>query len=79
MVGIWFAFKIFLIAICAGAVISVLIFVPLAIYIIPYALWVGHQNTKGLLLERKKDGFWKIVKHASITYRSWIRREKPSF
>lgn len=79
MVAIWFAFKIFLFAICAGAIISVLVFVPLSIYIIPYALWVGTQNTKGKYLERKKDGFWKIVRHATILYRSWIRREEPSF
>lgn len=79
MVGIWFAFKVFLFAICAGAVISVLIFVPLCIYIIPYCLWIGNEQTKGKHKDKKKEGVWRMVRNATILYRSWIRREKPSF
>ncbi|CAH8721350.1 hypothetical protein [Paenibacillus melissococcoides] len=79
MVGIAFAFKLLVFAICAGAVISILIFVPLTIYVIPYCLWVGNEQTMGRHQDKKKEGIRKTVKHATILYRSWIRREKPSF
>lgn len=79
MVAIWFAFKIFLFAICAGVVISLLVFIPLTIYVVPYLLWVGNENTMGRHTDKKKEGIWKSVKNASLLYKSWIRREKPSF
>lgn len=79
MIGLLFAFKIFVFAICAGAVISVLVLVPLFIYGIPYILWVGNENTKGKQLDKKKEGFWRTVKNATHLYGCWIRRKKPSF
>jgi len=78
MVGILFAIKIAIFALCAGAVISFIIFVPLAIYCIPYWLWLGSQNTKGRGLDRKKDKPFKAAKHATILYSHWIRGKKPS-
>lgn len=78
MVGILFAIKIVIFALCAGAVISFIIFVPLAIYCIPYCLWVGFQNNKGKCLDRKKEGVAKTAKHATILYSNWIRGKKPS-
>ncbi|WP_018750712.1 hypothetical protein [Paenibacillus sanguinis] len=79
MTAIWFMVQVLFFALCAGAIISVLIFVPLGIYIIPYALWMGNQHTLGRHLDKKDEKFWKIVKHATILYKSWIRRQKPSF
>ncbi|MEF2968360.1 hypothetical protein V3851_23705 [Paenibacillus sp. M1] len=79
MVGLWFAFKILLFALCAGAIIAVIIFVPLSIYIIPYSLWLGNQHTMGRYVEKKNDKFFKIVKSATKVYGSWIRGKKPSF
>lgn len=79
MTGIWFAFQILIFALCAGAIIAVLIFVPLAIYLIPYSLWLGYQNTGGKHLDKKKEGNWKAAKHATKLYASWITRKKPSF
>ncbi|BFH15175.1 hypothetical protein M5X00_20610 [Paenibacillus alvei] len=79
MTAIWFAFSVFLFAICAGVVISVLIFVPLFIYVIPYTLWVGSENEMGRHKDKKKEGVWRSARNATILYKSWIRREKPSF
>lgn len=79
MVGILFAFKVIIFALCAGAVISFIIFVPLTIYVIPYCLWVGHQHTIGKHKDKKKEGVLKTVKHATILYKSWILRKKPTF
>ncbi|MBU5312218.1 hypothetical protein KQI38_09280 [Tissierella carlieri] len=79
MVGILFAFKIIIFALCAGVVISILVFVPLTLYVIPYCLWIGHQQTMGKHKDKKKEGAFKTVKHATILYKSWITRKKPTF
>lgn len=79
MVGLWFAFKILIIGLCVGAIISVLVFVPLSIYIIPYALWMGNQHSLGRHLDKKQEKFWSIVRNATKLYASWISRKKPSF
>lgn len=79
MVAIIFAFKIIIFALSAGVVISVLVFVPLTLYVIPYALWVGHQQTIGKHKDKRKEGAFKAVKHATILYKSWILRKKPTF
>ncbi|WP_018752676.1 hypothetical protein [Paenibacillus sanguinis] len=79
MVGLLFAFKVLVFALCAGAIIAVLIFVPLAIYVTPYTLWVGFQNNAGKHLDKKKEKNWKAAKNATKLYASWITRKKPSF
>lgn len=79
MAGILFAIQIAIFALCLGAVISFIIFVPLAIYCIPYALWLGTQHTKGKYLDRKKEKVFATAKHATILYSYWIRGKKPTF
>lgn len=78
MVGILFAIKIAIFGLCLGAIISFIIFVPLAIYSIPYAFWLGRQNTLGKGLDRKTDNPFKTAKHATILYSHWIRGKKPT-
>jgi len=72
-------FYIVLFALGAGVVISVVIFVPLTIYVIPYCLWVGNQFTIGKHHDKKKESLFKTAKHATILYKSWISRKEPTF
>jgi len=72
-------FYVILFALGAGVVISVVIFVPLAIYLIPYWLWLGNQFTIGRHQDRKNDRVFKSAKHATILYKSWILRKEPTF
>lgn len=41
MTLIFVMLKVLVFALCAGAIVSVIVFVPLGLYVIPYALWVG--------------------------------------
>ncbi|MEF2965671.1 hypothetical protein V3851_07500 [Paenibacillus sp. M1] len=79
MGAIWFMFQVLIAALCIGAIIAFVYYIPLAIYIIPYTLWVGNENTKGKQLDKKKESNWKSAKNATKLYISWIRRKKPSF
>lgn len=79
MVGLLFALKLFIFAVCAAVVLAVLFYVPLAIYSIPYALWVGFQNNAGKHLDKKKEGVLRTARNATILYKSWILRKKPTF
>ena len=72
-------FYLILFSIGAGLLISILIFVPLTIYVIPYAFWLGIEHTKGKHEDKKKEKLSKSVKHATILYGSWISRKEPSF
>lgn len=69
----------FFYVLCFGVVLAILVYVPLAIYIIPYALWVGFQNQVGKHKDKKNEKFWRLVRNATILYISWIRRREPSF
>ena len=68
-------------ALCAGAVISILVFVPLFTYTIPYILWVGHQNTKGRHKDKSQNGesIFRNAKFATKLYKAWILRKTPTF
>lgn len=79
MIGLLFAFKLLVFALCAAAALAVLVYVPLAIYGIPYCLWVGFQNNAGKHLDKKKEGVLKTARNATILYKSWILRKKPTF
>lgn len=79
MIGILYILKLIVFIICAGVVLSVLFFVPLTIYVIPYCLWIGSQNLVGKHLDKKKEGVLKSTKHATILYKSWILRKEPVF
>ena len=73
--------KVLVFALCAGAAISVLILVPLGIYNIPYALWVGRENTMGRQKDKLKKGesIFYTAKCATKLYKAWITRQKPTF
>ena len=51
MVFFSFMLKILVFALCVGVGLAVLVFVPLTLYVIPYALWIGAQNTRGRHLD----------------------------
>lgn len=61
---------VLLFALCLGAILAVLVYVPLFIYAIPYCWWVGTQNIKGEMLDRKKEPFMQTVKNAHVYYKS---------
>jgi len=58
---------VLLFALCAGAVIAVLVYVPLFIYTIPYAWYCGEQEAKGYKVE--KVPFMQTVKDAKAYYK----------
>ncbi len=80
LVAILFVLKLVVFALCAGAAISIIVFVPLTIYAIPYCLWVGHQHTIGKHKDKmQKEGIFKTARNATILYKSWITRKEPTF
>lgn len=79
MVMITVMFKLAVFALCVGVVISLLTFVPLFIYTIPFYLWVGFQNNVGQQLERKNEHFFRSVKNATKLYKAWILKREPTF
>ena len=79
LVGILFALKLIVFALCAGAVISFLTFVVLTVYVFPYLMWVGSQNYIGKHKDKKKESVFRSTKNATILYKSWITRKEPTF
>ncbi len=79
MVAIFFAFKILIFALCLGAVLAVIIFIPLTIYVIPYCLWIGGKNCIGKYLETKNESPFRSVRNATRLYKAWITRTEPKF
>ena len=78
-VAIAFALKLSFFILCLGAILCVLFFVPLTLYVIPYELWVGFQNNAGRHLDKKKESLFQGFKNASHLYKCWILRKKPTF
>lgn len=72
------ALHVLIFALCAGVVVSILIFVPLGIYAIPYCLWVGNENGAGRQLDKKKEKFTQTIKNATKLYSAWIHKRKPT-
>jgi len=66
-------------SLCAGAAISVLIVVPLMIYVIPYSLWVGSQNVIGKQRDKKGEQFFRSVKNATRLYKAKLSGKEPIF
>jgi hypothetical protein len=79
MTLIWVILKVLVFALCAGAIISVLVFVPLTLYVIPYTLWVGSQNTKGKQLDKKKEPVFQAVRNATKLYKAKLTGHEPIF
>lgn len=66
-------------AVAIGIAISIIIYIPLAIYIVPYCLWVGNQNTKGKYLNLRNGSCFRMAHNATILYKSWILHKAPVF
>lgn len=74
------AFKIICLALALGFAVSIIIFVPLTIYIVPYLLWVGAQNTRGRYRELSDvSNCFRSARNATSLYKSWICRTTPVF
>ena len=74
-----FMLKILVFALCVGVGLAVLVFVPLTLYVIPYALWIGAQNTRGRHLDKKKESVFRAARNATKLYSAWIHRREPTF
>lgn len=72
-------FGILIAAIAIGIAVSIIVFVPLTIYIIPYCLWVGVQNNKGNYLNLQDRSCFRMARNATSLYRSWISHTAPVF
>lgn len=72
-------FRILVFALAMGFLVSIITFVPLTVYIIPFCLWVGFQNNKGQHKELKGGSVFHMARNASILYRSWIFHKTPVF
>lgn len=77
MTLIWVMLKVLVFALCAGAVISVLVFVPLFLYTLPYDLWIGVQNTKGKQLDKKKEPIFRAARNATKLYKAKLTGHEP--
>ena len=73
MVFFSFMLKILVFALCVGVGLAVLVFVPLTLYVIPYALWIGRH------LDKKKESVFRAAKNATKLYSAWIHRRGPTF
>ncbi len=73
-----FALTVICVSLMLGIVISFLYFVPLTLYSIPYILWLGSQNNKGMYRNISvQESTWHNVKNATKVYLSFITGRKP--
>lgn len=72
-------FYVLIAALGIGIAVSIIIFVPLTIYIIPFCLWTGFQNTKGKYKELAQGNCFHMARNATCLYKSWILRKAPEF
>lgn len=73
------AFHILILALAVGFLISIVVFVPLTVYIIPFCLWVGFQNNRGKYKELKEGSVFRMAANATVLYSSWIFHKTPVF
>jgi len=81
MTLIFVMLKVLVFALCAGAIVSVIVFVPLGLYVIPYALWVGREQTMGRQKDKlqKGENVFRTAKNATKLYKAWITSQDPTF
>lgn len=79
MVLIMVMFHVLVAALCIGAIVSVVVFVPLTLYTIPYALWIGTQNLKGKHLDKKKESAFRAARNATRLYKAKLTGHEPIF
>lgn len=73
------AFHVLIFALAVGFLVSIIVFVPLTIYNIPFYLWVGFQNNKGRHKDLKSGSVFRMARNASALYKSWIFHTTPVF
>ena len=73
------AFTVLIAGLGIGFAVSLVIFVPLSVYIIPYCLWVGFQNNKGQYSALKGGNCFHMARNATRLYAAWISHRAPSF
>lgn len=73
------AFQVLCFALFLGVAVSIAVYVPCCILVIPYSLWLGVQNNKGKYKDLKDAGFWRHVKNAFKLYGSWITKKDLTF
>lgn len=71
---IYVVFGILIVALASGVVLSILVFVPLTLYVLPYSIWLGAQQQKGMYIEQdvKQNGLIRWVRNATKVYKHWI-------
>ena len=79
MTLIFVMLKVLVFALCAGAIVSVIVFVPLGLYVIPYALWVGQTMGRQKDKLQKGENVFRTAKNATKLYKAWITRQEPTF
>lgn len=72
-------FHVLMFALAAGFAVSIIVFVPLTIYIIPFCFWVGFQNNKGKYRNLKEGSCFQMAQNATALYKSWILHKAPVF
>lgn len=61
-----------------GLAVSLVVFIPLTIYVIPFSFWIGFQNNKGNY-RNLKSGIFSDARNATALYKSWIFHKEPVF
>lgn len=59
---------------CVGAILSVLVFVPIFLYALPYFCWLGVQKAKGRYTDKGGDidGLRISARNATRLYKHWL-------
>ena len=61
-------FTVLIASLAIGFAVSIIIFVPLTLYIIPYCLWLGVQNTKGKYRHLQDGNCFRMARNPPL----WI-------
>ena len=68
------------ISLIIGITASILIFVPLCIYVIPYAWWAGGYEVRKVYGNKiKTTSFFKDIHNATILYKHWLFNKELTF
>lgn len=72
-------FHILVLTLAVGFSVSIVIFVPLTLYIVPFCLWTGFQNNRGRHKDLRTGNVFRMARNATALYKSWIFRKAPAF
>lgn len=81
MTTIAFIFSIVLFAIGIGFAVAAIIYIPIIIYIAPYEMWIGYQNSIGKYLDAAGSGapIRRHLQDATKVYRHWFTGKELQF